>query len=172
MRIIPFITWWAHKRKTFIIISIKKWEFENFLFKINRVFKQTEVVSKLLVCSNGNGRLWPSYTFHFSRRILTSTHTKGFNIFFALYLSRCSTFNFQLSIMSKWLAKHIITKVSFKISIRKKHVYIDIGWPWNWNQCFYLGIWIYDRTKMIVLPSLQFATRLNWQNTNKTDFIN
>jgi len=43
-------------------------------------------------------------------------------------MSRYPTINFQLSIMSKWLAKHIITKVSFKITIRKRHVYIDIRW--------------------------------------------
>ena len=38
--------------------------------------------------------------------------------------------------------------------------------------CFYLVIWNDDRTKMIVLPSFQLATRLNSQNTNEADFIN
>jgi len=28
------------------------------------------------------------------------------------------------------------------------------------------------RTKMIVLPSFHFATRLNSQNTNETEFVN
>jgi len=74
--------------------------------------------------------------------------------------------------MSKWLAKHISTKVSFKITTRKRNVYIDIGWPWIWNQRFYLGIWNGDRTKMIVLPSFHLATQLNSQNTNETEFIN
>jgi len=74
--------------------------------------------------------------------------------------------------MSKWLAKNISTKVSFKITIRKTHVYIDIDWPWIWNQCFYLGIRNGDRTKIIVLPSFQLDTRLNSQNSNETDFIN
>jgi len=60
-------------------------------------------------------------------------------------MSWCPTINFQLSIMSKWLAKHISTKVSFKITVRKIHVYIDIRWPWIWNQYFYLGIWNDDR---------------------------
>ena len=60
------------------------------------------------------------------------------------------------------------TKVSFKITIRKWHVYIDIGWPSIWNQCFYLGIWNDDRTKTILLLSFQLATRLNTQNTNET----
>jgi len=78
---------------------------------------------------------------------------------------------FSISIMSKWLAKHISTKVSFKITTRKRNVYIDIGWPWIRNRCFSLGIWN-ERTKMILLPSFQLATRLNSQNTNETVFIN
>jgi len=72
----------------------------------------------------------------------------------------------------KMTCKHISTKVSFKITKRKKHVYIDIVWPWLWNQCFYLGIWNDDRIKMIVFPSFHLATRLNSQNTNETEFIN
>jgi len=83
-----------------------------------------------------------------------------------------STNNFQLSIMSKCLAKHIITKVSFKITIWKTHVYFDIRWPWRWNQYFYLGIWNYNRSKIIVLPTFLLATRLNSQNANETEFIN
>ena len=74
--------------------------------------------------------------------------------------------------MSKWLAKHINTKDSFKITTRNRYVYIDIGWSWIWNQCFYLGIWNDDRTKMIVLPSFQLASRLNSHNTDETEFIN
>ena len=73
--------------------------------------------------------------------------------------------------MSKWLPKHISTKVSFKIAITKRHVYIDIRWPWIWKQYFYLGIWIDYRKKIIVLPSFQLATRLNSQNRNETEFI-
>jgi hypothetical protein len=87
-------------------------------------------------------------------------------------MTRCPTINFQISIMSKWLAKHISTNVSFKITAGKRHVYIDIGWIWIWNQCVYLGVWNDDHTKKIVLPSFKFATRLNSQNTNETEFIN
>jgi hypothetical protein len=86
-------------------------------------------------------------------------------------MSPCPTINFQLSIISKCIAKHIITKVSFKITIRKRHVYFVIGWPWIWNQCFYLGIWNDDRTKMIVLPSFQPATRLNSQKKMKLHLL-
>ena len=83
-------------------------------------------------------------------------------------MSRCSTLTFQVSIMSKWLAKHISTKVSFKITIRKRHVYIHIRWPWKWNQVFYLGIWEDTRSKIIFFPSFQLVTRLNSLNKNET----
>ena len=41
-----------------------------------------------------------------------------------------------------------------------------------WKKYLYLGIWNYDRTKIIVLPSLQLATRLHSQNRNETEFNN
>ena len=110
--------------------------------------------------------------FNFLQRILTSTQTTEFNILFAEYVSRCRTFNFQLSKITKWNDKHIITKVFFKITIMKRHGYNDIGWDWIWNQCFYLVIWNDDRNKILVLPSLQLATRFNSQKTNETGFIN
>ena len=86
-------------------------------------------------------------------------------------MSRCPTFTFRVSIMSKWLAKHISTKVSFKITIRKRHFYIDIRWPWKWKKYFYLGFWEYERSKIIFLPSLQLVTRLNSQNRNETSLL-
>ena len=73
-------------------------------------------------------------------------------------MSRCPTFTFQISIMSKWLAKHISTKDSFKITIRKRHVYIDIRWPWKWKQYFFLGIREDERSKIIFLPSFKLVT--------------
>ena len=86
-------------------------------------------------------------------------------------MSRCPTFTFQDTIMSKWLAKHISTKVSFKITIRKRHVYFDIPWPWKRNQYFYLGILEDERSKIISLPSFQIVTRLNSQNRNETSVL-
>ena len=56
--------------------------------------------------------------------------------------------------------------------LKTPHVYIDIHWLWIWNQCFYLGIWNNDRTKIIVLSSFQLATQINSQNRNETEFIN
>jgi len=92
-------------------------------------------------------------------------------IFFWVILFRGPTFTFQLSIMSKWHAKHISTKVSFKITIRKRHVYIDVLWPWKWKQYFYLGIWNNERTKIIFLSSFQFQTWLNSRNRNETSLL-
>ena len=63
------------------------------------------------------------------------------------------------------------TWVSFKITIRKRHVYIDIRWPWKWNQYFYLGLWEDERSKIIFLPSFQLVTRLNSQNRNETSLL-
>ena len=115
--------------------------------------------------------MWASYIFHFSTRILISTNTKVFNIFFALYMSRCPTIKFELSIMPKLLEKHISTKVSVKITIRERHVYIDFRWPWKWNQYFYFGIRNDESTKIIFLPSFQLVTRLNPQNRNETSLL-
>ena len=83
-------------------------------------------------------------------------------------MSRCPTFTIQVSIMSKLLAKHIRTKVSFKITLRKRHVYIDFHWPWKWNRYIYLGIWEDERSKIIFLPSFHLVTRLNSQNRYET----
>ena len=83
-------------------------------------------------------------------------------------MSRCPTFTFHVLVVSKWLAKHTSTKVSFKNTIRKGHVYIDIRWPWKWNQYFYFEIWEDESSKIIFLPSFQIVTRLNSQNSNQT----
>ena len=86
-------------------------------------------------------------------------------------MSRCPTFTFQVSIMSNWLPKHISTKVSFKITIRKRHVITDISSPWKWNQYFYFWIWEDERSKIIFLPSFHLVTRLNSQNRNETSLL-
>ena len=64
-RIILVITWWAHKRQTFTLISIKLMWILKFLFTRNRVFKHKGVVSILHVCCNGLGKMWASHIFHF-----------------------------------------------------------------------------------------------------------
>ena len=58
--------------------------------------------------------------------------------------------------------------IFLQITIRKRHVYIDIRWPWKWNLYFYLEIWVDERSEIIFLPSFQFVTRLNSQNRNET----
>ena len=64
-----------------------------------------------------------------------------------------------------------ITQFSFKITIRKRHVYIDIRWPWKWNQYFYSAIWEDEPSKIIFLPSIQLVTGLNSQNRNETSLL-
>ena len=86
-------------------------------------------------------------------------------------MSGCPTFTFQVSIMSKSPAIQVSTKVSFKITIRKRYVYTDIRWPWKWNQYFYLGIWEDESSKIIFLPSFHLVTRLNSQNRNETSLL-
>ena len=84
-------------------------------------------------------------------------------------MSRRQTINFQPSKMSKWHAKHISTKVSFKITIRKRHAYIDISWPWNENS---VSFW---RFEMTIVQNDSFAFiwahyTINSQITNETEF--
>ena len=49
---------------------------EIFLFTLNRLFKHKEDVSNQYVCTNELGKIWVSYIFHYSTRIITSTHPK------------------------------------------------------------------------------------------------
>ena len=48
---------------------------------------------------------------------------------------------------------------------------LKIRWHWKWNQCFYLGIWRDERSKIIFLPSFQLVTQLNSQKRNETSFL-
>jgi len=63
-RIILVITWWAHKRQTFTLISIKIIRIWKILFTNNRVFKHKAVVSNLNICSNGIGKC--DFHIHFT----------------------------------------------------------------------------------------------------------
>ena len=98
--------------------------------------------------------------FTFLQRILPSAHMKKFIFFFIIYVA-ISNIHFSGHDHVKMTC---ITQVSFKITIRKRHVYIDIRWPWKWNQSFYLAIWEDERSKIIFLPSFHLVTKLNSQN--------
>ena len=102
--------------------------------------------------------------FSFLQRILTTTHMKKLNIFCIIYVAMS---NIHFSGLDN-VKMTCITQVSFKITIRKRHVYIEIRWPWKWNQYFYLAIWEDERSKIIFLPSFQLVARLNSQNRNET----
>ena len=114
-----------------------------------------------------SGKCEPQTYFTFLQRILTFTHMKKFNIFCIIYVAM-SNIHFSGLINVKMTC---ITQVSFKITIRKRHVYIDIRWPWKWNQYFYLSIWEDERSKIIFLPSFQLVTWLNSQNRNETSIL-
>ena len=119
----------------------------------------------LLIISGKRGFIYISLT----TRIQTLIHMKGFNIFRTI-CDGLGTLIFQLSIMSKWLAKQISTKVTFKLLLWKDIftvTYVDLV---NENSIFFV-IWNYDRTKIRVLPSFQLAKRLNSQNRKETQFI-
>ena len=136
------------------------------MFTRNRVFKHKGVVSKLHVCCNGLGKMWASYIFIFFTK--NSKHTYENLIFFCIIYVAMSYIHFSGLDNVKMTC---ITQVSFKIIIRKRHVYIDIRWPWKRNQYFYLGIWEEERPKIIFLPSFQLLTRLNSQNRNETSLL-
>ena len=121
-----------------------------------------------VVMASGKCELHTYFTF--LQGILTSTHTKKFNIFCIIYVAMANIHFSGLNNV-KWFAKHISTKVSFKITIRKRLVYIHIRWPWKWNQYFYLGIWEDERSKILLLTSIQLVTRLYSQNRNETSLL-
>ena len=59
---------------------------------------------------------------------------------------RCPTFTFKVSIMSECLAKHISTKVSFKITIRKDMftlTFVDLENETN------ISIWQFEKKKVL-----------------------
>jgi len=83
-------------------------------------------------------------------------------------MSRFLTFTFQVSIMSNWLAKHISTNVSFKITIRKGHVYIDIRWPWK---CIFGNLkWWTNQINIFAFISVRYTFKFTEQKWSK--FIN
>ena len=115
-----------------------------------------------------SGKCEPHTYFTFLQRILTSTHMTKFNIFCIIYVAM-SKIHFSGHDNVK---RTCITQVSFKIITTKRHVYIDIRWPWKWNQYLYLGIWGVERSKIIFLPSFQLVTLLNSKNRKEKKFIN
>jgi len=96
-----------------------------FLFTLNGVFNQKEVVSNQHVCTNDLRKMWASYIFNFSTIMQTITKTKYFNTFFWKINVAMSNNLFQLAKVPKTnTCKHISTKDSFKNKFRIRHVYI------------------------------------------------
>ena len=86
-------------------------------------------------------------------------------------MSRCPTFTFQVSIISKLLGKHICTIVSFKITIRKYMftlTFVDLE-----NETS-ISIWVFEKMnvlkKLFLLFSTRYTIKLTEEKWNK--FIN
>ena len=86
-RIILVITRWAHKRQTFILISIKlMWILKFFLQITGYLYtKGSFPICMFVVMAWGKCVLHTYFTF--LQRILTSTHMKKFNIFCIIYVA-------------------------------------------------------------------------------------
>ena len=140
--------------------------FEIFCLHVTGYSNTKDTFPSCMFVVMASGKCEPHTYFTFLQRILTSTHIKNF-IFFCIIYVAMSNIQFSGIDNVKMTSKHISTTVSLKITIRKRHVFIDISWPWKWKQYFYLGIWEDERSKIIFLPSFQLVTRLNSQKRNK-----
>ena len=140
--------------------------FEIFCLHVTGYSNTNDLFPCCMFVVMASGKCEPHTYFTLLQRILTSKHMKIFNIFCIIYVAIS---NIHFSGLDNVKITYI-TQVSFKITIRRGHVYIDILWPWKWNQYFYLGIWEDERSKIIFLPSFQLITRLNSQNRNEKFF--
>ena len=138
--------------------------FEIFCLHVTGYSNTKESFPSCMFFCNGLWKKWASYIFHFFTKS-SNLHTWKNLIFFCIIYVAMSNIHFSGHDNVKMTC---ITQVSLKITIRKRHVYTDIRWPWKWNQYFYLGIWEDEGSKIIFLPSFQFVTRLNSQNINET----
>ena len=94
-RIILVITWWAHKRQTFILNSKKLMWFLKFFFLHVTGYlntKETFPICVFVVMASGKCELHTYYTF--LQRILISTHIKIL-IFFCIIYVRMSNIHYS-----------------------------------------------------------------------------
>ena len=137
--------------------------FEIFCLYVTGYSNTKESFPSCMFVVMASGKCEPHTYFTSLQRILTTTHLKNLIFFCIIYVSMS---NIHFSGLDN-VKMTCITQVSFKITIRKRRVYIEIRWPWNWNQYFYLAIWEDERSKIIFLPSLQLVTRLSSQTEMK-----
>ena len=137
-------SWGAHKRQTFTLISTKLMWILKFFLHLTGYSNTKESFPSCMFVVMASGKCEPHTYFTFLQRILTFTHIKKFNIFCIIYVAMS---NIHFSGLDN-VKMTCITQISFKITIRKRHVYIDIRWPWKWNQYFYLAIWEDERSKI------------------------
>ena len=141
-------------------------KFEIFCLQVTSYSNTKESFPSCMFVVMASGKFELHTYFTFLQRILTSTHKKNLIFFCIIYVAIS---NIHFSGLDN-VKINCITHASFKITIRKRNVYINIRWPWKWNHNFYLGIWKDERFKIIFLPSFQLVTRLNSQKRNETSF--
>ena len=141
--------------------------FEIFCLHVTGYSNTKESFPSCMSVVMASGKCEPHTYFSFLQRILSTTHSKNLIFFYIIYVAMS---NIHFSGLDN-VKMTCLTQVPFKITIRKRHVYIDIRWHWKWNQYFYLAIWEDERSKIIFLPSFQLITRLNSQNRNETSLL-
>ena len=118
--------------------------FEIFWLKVTGYSNTKDSFPSCMLVVMDSGKCEPHTYFTFFTKN-SNLHTyKKFNIFCIIYVAMS---NIHFSGLDN-VKMTCIAQVSFKITIRKRHVYNDIRWPWKWNQYFYLGF-----EKMKVLKS-------------------
>ena len=80
--------------------------------------------------------------------------------------------NSKFAKVRKALAKHVSTKGFLKIAIWNRHFTLTYFYDKYDTRISSWYIWNDDSTKMIILPSFQFAIRLNLQNPYETQIHN
>ena len=86
-------------------------------------------------------------------------------------MSQCRTITIQLAKMLKTLDLHIITNVSFNITLCKRYVNV-VRLLLIWTNISSWHILNDDRIKITVFTLFQLATQLNSQNPRETEFHN
>ena len=110
------------KENVYINFNKIKVNFEIFCLHLTGYSNTKESFRSCMFVVMATGKCEPHTYFTFLQRILTFTHMKKSNIFCIIYVAMS---NIHFSGLDN-VKMTCITLVSFKITIRKRHVYIDI----------------------------------------------
>ena len=114
--------------------------------------------------------MWASYIFHFFTNNY-NLHTWKILIFFCIIYVAMSNIHFSGFDNAKWLPKHISIKVSFKITIRKRHIYMTFVDIENENSN---SIWEFEKMNVLKQYFCIFSARYTFKFTEEKwkKFIN